>query len=362
MPSQPTQIKIVQQYTTWGVTLFLCISIIAVSLLSAYLWFPAKIHYHIIENHIITASSDHANIQLGIIVPRTGPYQTVKEVSINWIGDINKISSEYVDGYQLRGEITGSQPITARIEYDVILPQGKVAWIAPVSKSQTIPQIGIESNHPLILDTAAQLSDDPYDIYSFLSKRLDYSEENNQETNFSALEALRTGCGACLGHARLMVALCRAADIPAQMMIGAILPDAYFSLPTTHSTAFPGQGHAWVEFYAQGKWSLADPSWGKGFAARLEFKRSDGRHLSYGEYEHFMQVHNELFHWVSRQPNIIDVHLTHLISSDYASTSTESQIMVSKTWDGRWLNVIITMVIVTFVLCKIRDRYFAMRR
>ena len=139
-----------------------------------------------------------------------------------------------------------------------MLPQGKVTWDAPVSKSHFLPANGIESEHPLIAETASQLSNNPYQIYSYLSKQLVYSEENCQKTNISALEALRSGTCACIGYARLMVALYRAAGIPAQMIIGTILPDDYFALPQISSATFPGHGHAWVEYHDLDRWSLID--------------------------------------------------------------------------------------------------------
>ena len=65
----------------------------------------------------------------------------------------------------------------------------------------------------------------PYKIFRFISQHLDYSEIDCQETSISALEAFRLHTGSCLGYSRLLVALYRAAGIPAQIIIGTILPD-----------------------------------------------------------------------------------------------------------------------------------------
>jgi transglutaminase-like putative cysteine protease len=358
MTSQSTTTNILKKYISRGVTLILCIAIIAVSLFSAYLWLPASIHYHVVEKHSIPILHEPTSIKFGIILPQTGPYQTIENVNVEWNGDLEKTPYTYVDAYRLWGGAKEGQEFEVRIEYDVILPQGKVSWDAPVAKAQTLPQNGIESGHPLIIDTASQLSNDPYQIYRFTAEHLIYPEENCQESNISALEALRSGVCACLGYARLMVALCRATGIPAQMTIGTILPDEYFSLPQISSSVFPDHGHAWVEYHSQGGWSLADPSLGKGYAARLEFNRNDGRHLSYGNYDHLMQVRNELYRWVSDQRYMVDAQLTYLISSDVDSTTPQSEIILTKTWDGRWLNTVIVLVLITFVLRKFRDKFF----
>jgi transglutaminase-like putative cysteine protease len=339
----------------------ICVALIAISLFGAYLWIPAKIHYHIIEQHTITIPTKQADLRIGFIVPSSGPYQVVKNVKVDWPGEIEKSTFTYVDAYKMYGEAQEGQALVAIITYDAILPQGTAKWEAPVSKTQTLPQIGIESDHPSISETAAGLSNDAYKIFRFISQHLDYSEINCEETSISALEALRSRTGSCLGYSRLLVALYRAAGIPAQMIIGTMLPDDYFSLPQTSSSVFPGQGHAWVEFFVQDRWSLVDPTWGQGIAARLEFKRNDGRHLSYGEYDQFMEAHKDLSRWVSQYPFQLDYELTHQISSDIEIVTTESEINVIKTWDGRWLNVLIVFGIVTFILCKIRDRLFTMQ-
>lgn len=140
------------------------------------------------------------------------------------------------------------------------------------------------------------------------------------------------------------------------MIIGSILPDNYFPSQHRNAAGIPGTGHAWVEYFSQGNWHLADPSWGRGYFALLELNRNDRRHLSYGEHDNFYKVRQQLYHWATAQSFNNQEELTYINTSSNGTVSASSEFVINKTWDGRWINTILAFAIVTYLLCKIRDR------
>lgn len=360
MDVNPIRLRI-KNFVTSGVVMVLFLAALIITIPTAYLWLPANIKYHVVERHTLSVPKDHARVNIGCILPRSGPYQTVDNRNVQWQGKQEWVSYAQIDVGKLWGEIEENHPQQVILEYDVILPQGKTAWKSPLEREFTLPQDGIESDHPAIIDRAVELLNDPYRIYLFTSQHLVFTEEECGETNTSALEAYRLATGSCLGYSRLMVALCRAAGIPARMIIGTILPDNYYPLSQRNTTSSPAIGHAWIEYYAQGNWHMADPSWGQGHFSFLEFNRSDGLHLSLGEYDDFYKVQEQLFHWANRQSFVKLEELTYIVASSNDSISVSTEIGITKKWDGRWINTFLVFVIVTFLLCKTRDKLFPLR-
>lgn len=361
MALQPTTSK-KKNIVSAGLVILGCLAILVIAIPGAYLWLPAKVHYHIVEKHTVSVSNDQSNVRIGIVIPKSGPYQTVSNQRIQWSGEQEWISYAYTDTCKLWGEIGEGQPQQVILEYDIILPQVKTSWESPVEVEFTLPKVGIESDHPIIINQAAELLNDPFRIYQFTAHHLVFSEENCGDTNTSALEAYKLATGSCVEYSRLMVALCRAAGIPARVIIGTILPDDFYPLQPRYAASIPGSGHAWVEYYSQGSWHLADPSWGKGFLSLLEFNRNDGVHLSYGEYDNFYQVRDQLFDWAAKQSFIEKEELTYIITSSKDTISVRSDIETTKKWDGRWVNTLLVFAIATFVLSKIRNKLFPVER
>ncbi|MBQ7535770.1 MAG: transglutaminase family protein [Stomatobaculum sp.] len=62
----------------------------------------------------------------------------------------------------------------------------------------------------------------------------------------SAAEAFALGCGVCQDYSHIMIAVCRAAGIPARYAAGMMLGE--------------GQSHAWVEVLHEGIWTGYDPT------------------------------------------------------------------------------------------------------
>jgi hypothetical protein len=351
-------------YTRYLITaagLFAVIALLSITALGAYTLLPAKIHYHIEKTFHISQETGDAQIYLGLMLPKSGPYQSVNDLSIQWDGNQEINSRAYVDLLKLSSQINGGSGIVAVIDYDITLSQGKTSWQAPVEKFYLLPQEGIESTHEDIKQLASRITSKPgadpvLNIFQFISNYLEYSEFGCEETNVSALEAYRTRVCACIGYSRLMVALSRAAGIPAKMVIGTILPDAPFSLPQTIASSVPGSGHAWVEYNTQNSWHLADPSCGKGFAANMVFNRSDGQHLSFGDFDQFTASKEELYGWANKNATPKVIQLTSILASNSDQTEITTETIIRKIWDQRWLNVILALAAVAFGLSKFRDR------
>jgi hypothetical protein len=352
---------IYQNYLIIAAMVIMVFGLLALTAIGAYVLLPAQMHYHIKKTFVISQVSGDDIVYLGIILPKSGPYQTVNNLSIQWDGVQDHDSRAYVDLIKLSHHLSGDSEIAAVVEYDITLSQGRVTWYAPVEATDLLPEEGIESDHELIKQTALQIisnqnGNQAYKIFKFTTNFLQYSETECDETNASALEAFSTRLGACIGYSRVMVALSRAAGIPARMVIGTILPDILFSLPEINETGIPGSGHAWVEYNDQDKWHLADPSCGRGFISFLSFDRSDGQHLSFGDFERFAAAKEELYAWATRNAIAEDNQLTTIFASGSGQTDIRSESTIRKIWDLRWANVILALIAVAFTLSKISGR------
>lgn len=71
--------------------------------------------------------------------------------------------------------------------------------------------------------------------------------------NFTALDVLESGTGVCRDYTHLMIALCRAINIPARYVFG-YLPDIAVPDP-----GLPMDFCAWVEVYVGDRWYTFDP-------------------------------------------------------------------------------------------------------
>jgi len=353
------------RYFCGSLGLIVCLTLLVVVTFGSFLLLPAHLHYHVEEKYLFSVQEGDAAVNLGILIPKSGPYQEVKNIEISWDGVQGKDNKRYVEVIKLTGELRDGEDQEAIISYDVILSQGKVSWEAPVEEFQHLPQRGIESDHPRIKEQVSQITigtslDDAYRIYNFTSDCLIYSQGGRDCPSSSALTAFMTHTGACGEFARLMVAFSRASGIPAQMICGIALPDlVIYGTSQTLIWEHPGESHGWVEFYAEGAWTMADPSVGSGYLKWLDFGRNDGRHLSYGEFEQEGKVFMEMKRWATNQGNIIGSEhaaLKFVASADTNQVSITPSSYVKKGWDGRWANTLVALIPTTIILCKIRNR------
>lgn len=88
-------------------------------------------------------------------------------------------------------------------------------------------------------------------IQDWVQRRVKFTS-NTSDSNTSALDTLRDGVGICRDFAHLMIALCRAVNIPARFATGI----DYGADPALGPTDF----HAYVEVYLGHRWYIFDPS------------------------------------------------------------------------------------------------------
>jgi len=89
------------------------------------------------------------------------------------------------------------------------------------------------------------------------------------------------------------------------MILGQVYPDPMFRSKINSFPNNPEQAHAWVEYYAERSWKMADPTWGARRLKLLQFNRNDGRHLAYGELEQVLSVDQALELWALDQVGFV---------------------------------------------------------
>ncbi len=348
----------------YGLGWMLCLGVISFAVLGSFFLIPANIHYHVREEYTFSGGGEEAAASLVVMLPKTGPYQSVDDLEVFWDGSQTTEDHSFVDVLKLSGEIDKGDDLVAIIEYDVKLPQKKLYWVAPVEDFQLLPQRGIESDSACIQAQADILGagiteKDAYDVYAFTAEYLTYSREQADCTGVSALRAFEEGKCACAGYARVMTALCRASGIPAQMVLGLVYPDPMFKLQDTSFPNNPNEAHAWVEYHSEGSWKMADPTWGAKYFKFMQFDRNDGRHLVYGEVEEILDVNGIMRGWAYEQTPILmggKTSFRYFATSDLEETSFQPAISIQRKWDGRWLNTIIIWAGLVWFLCRNRGR------
>jgi len=352
-------------YFLYILRIVLCLGLIIFIVLGAFFQLSANVHYHIAESYTFSGGDIDTPVYLGVMLPKSGPYQEIKNVHISWEGVLQKDTYGFVDAVKLSGMKRAGEDLVATLTYEVTLPQGHVSWSAPVENFQLLPQAGIESDCECIQEKAAsimgngKLGGDAYKIYSFTADYLVYDHENVDCAGLSAVKALKMGSCTCAGYARLMTALCRASNIPSQMVLGLVYPDPMYRVNVNSFPQNPYEAHAWVEYYSDGNWKMADPTWGAKRLKVMQFNRNDGRHLVYGEMEHVLLIDSDLEAWAFDQAEfeLGDAHCFRYIAvSDSMQISFLPQVSMQRKWDGRWLNTSVTWVIMTWLLCKYRSR------
>jgi hypothetical protein len=350
-----------------GLSILLCLVLVVMTLVLTYLLMPANVHYHITERYRFSTHDGETAIFLGVMVPKTEPYQTVNNLEITWDG-VHEIEDHgFIDVVKFSGTIVDGIVYEAVLEYDVNIPQAKVSWYGPVEDVDLIAQQGIERDNQAIVAQASIITDgvsgnDAFRIYKYTSDHLVYSVFDKEITSRSAVNAYRFGNCACAGFARLMIALCRASGIPSKFVVGSILPNLEFlGLTETYTSGFPGEAHAWVEYFSDGRWSMADPTLGSEHLYALNFNRNDGRHLYYGEYNQLWDIYQALYTWASSQGRVNEPDedsFKFVFATTPGDASISSDIVVQKGWDGRWSNTLLVWGLTTFALYKLRNKLF----
>ena len=326
-------------------------------ILLIFLWLPARVTYQIRESYAFSLPAGQSGpVALGVLLPKSGPYQKVSDPQIS--GGDTQTWQDYpeVRLLQLSGDLPAGET-SISITYEVTIQQGRVRWEAPVEAWELQPQPGIESSAPEIaaivnqtgagLDRAAA-----YRQYLYVSKALVWPDGSRTGGTDSALAALHSGEGVCAHFANLMVAVNRAAGIPARSISGLLFPYTLLPwVPQTTTWNSPAGAHAWVEFHTADGWEMADPSWAAAFPF-LYFGRNDGGHLSYGEKEAEALAYQQLSDWATAQGEMMaamSAPLKFVAASPVNDASLNPSVTVRKGWDGRWLNALLFLLILGVV-------------
>jgi len=363
--SLSTEIKMTHWLNS-GIGILFCFVLIFAATFGAFMGLPASLHYHISEHYSLSASQESALVYLGVLVPQSGPYQTIKDLRVLWDGEQDRESTPCVDVIKLSGLVTSGTSQDAIIEYQVRLSHGIVLWRAQPDSCHLLPDCMVESDHPDIVARANQIVDgtswrDAYRIFTFTKNYFSPAGDFvNCSMEMSALEAYQSGTGECGEYSRLMVALCRASGIPSLVTSGILLPDSSsFAAAQSQTWGHPGVAHAWVEFSDRNIWSMADPAWGASTWDILHFGRNDGRHLSYGCINHEGSVYTEMLQWADQHGSLIGKEfaaLKFVAAADADHVTIAPVVTVRKGWDGRWLNALLALTATTFLLYFVRNR------
>jgi transglutaminase-like putative cysteine protease len=193
------------------------------------------------------------------------PYQEVHSMQVE-PGEYRLMTDEYGNQYaefDLTDLPAGSN-VSIQIRYQVAvheLTYELVPCEGELPTEFTRPELHIESNNAEITDLANRLSDGQQTacdvaraFYDYVGDNLVYSYNS---ANWGAQAALGEMGADCTEYASLMIALCRAAGIPARYVEGLVLLNE-----RTQDSA--RTEHAWLEVYLPGiGWTPMDPTMGR---------------------------------------------------------------------------------------------------
>ena len=224
-----------------------------------------------IDNHGPGTPSKH-NLWAALIQDMP-PYQQVVEMSISG-SEYRTFEDEYgnqIAEFDLKGLQPGESMVIEiryrvkvnQLAYDLSNCKGKLQG------TFTSPELYIESNNPQIRSLAAELADDKTDpcdrvraFYDYVADRLVYTFNGR---NWGAQAALGEMGADCSEYADLMIALSRAAGIPARYLEGVL-----FLEPDTAALAH--SEHAWLEVYLPNiGWTPMDPTLGRSLIFRDKY-------------------------------------------------------------------------------------------
>ncbi|MGA2615977.1 MAG: transglutaminase domain-containing protein [Thermoguttaceae bacterium] len=332
---------------------------------SAWFWLPTTVRYHVSECYSFQAKEADSRVFLGVMLPNTGHYQRVENVTVSWEGDQSREEGPEVDVVKLSGDVRHAETKEAVIAYDVVLWRGRARWEGPVEEWQVQPRKDIESGNAAFVEKVGELADgqsrgDAYRIFKFASSCLSWPKGSRTMTSQSALKAYETGEGGCGEFANLTVALCRAAKIPSKAISGLYLPPypPFWSSSTTWN--HPGGAHAWIEVHTEVGWELADPSLASLIPWKsLWFGRTDGCHLSYGEVGREQQAYNAVKDWAFSRGKILGAMSApnkFVAAAQASSVSVTPQVMIKMGCsDWRWFALL--GLIFLSIAWRIRQRH-----
>jgi len=269
--------------TQWVATIVIC-AVIVISVIAVLfaLFFNPQRTFTITETFRITLATD-SETYLKVSLPMSGGYQEITNLLVE---GAYEYTVEYFNGWR---DLTVRVPsndteVLITVSYTARLFRNVEPWAGEILDEYTQPQQFIDSDNEAITALAAQLrGENDFQTAQNISRYVNrlISWPSGQQINVAkryASELLENPVGVCGDFANLMVALLRAENIPARNISGLALQ---VPLRSANDWGHSGAAHGWVEFFADGKWHFADPSWGW-------FNRNATSHLSFGTFESYI--------------------------------------------------------------------------
>ncbi|MCL2136745.1 MAG: transglutaminase family protein [Coriobacteriia bacterium] len=219
---------------------------------------------------------------LQVALPITYAYQELGDFNIEGVDSYEIV--EYDGWCEMIAIVNASKTSTealVRVQYSLSLLKNIAPWDGEVLDEYLQHQQYVDIENTKIIELARQLQGaDDYqtalNTVEYVHKTLKIPKDTQpNKPQLSASELLDDPSGVCYDFAILTTALLRANAIPTRLISGLTLQ---LPLQKASDWMHPGIAHAWVEFFANDKWHIADPTWGR-------FDKSDTAHLSYGTYE-----------------------------------------------------------------------------
>ena len=263
----------------WIALVIGCFMLVIGALVLFALFFNSQRTFTITETFRITAASG-SETYLRVSLPINGGYQ---EISNLLVDGAYGYTVEHFNGWQdliIRVPSCDSE-VTITISFTARLFRNAGSWTGEVNDKYTLPQQFIDSDNEAIIALATQLRGNndfqtAQNIHDYVNDFISWpTGDQVNVAQLYASELLEHPIGVCSDFANLMTALLRAEGIPARQVSGLVLSMNRLVFSNSGDWTHPGSAHGWVEFFANGKWHFADPSWGW-------FNRNATEHLSFG--------------------------------------------------------------------------------
>jgi len=98
-----------------GLRAILCLGLIGFEVLWSFFCCPANIKYHVTERYDFSGEGEDGSVYLGVMLPKSGPYQWVGNIEISWDGVQQEERHDFVDVIKLSGKKVGRKTWKQRL-------------------------------------------------------------------------------------------------------------------------------------------------------------------------------------------------------------------------------------------------------
>jgi hypothetical protein len=248
------------------------------------------------------------------------PYQLVQSLETDPL-KYEIITDEYDNQYALFTiqQLDAGEEALVTLRYQVELSQVQANMDdcqGSLPDTDIFPEKYVESDAPEIVALANELSAGKQNVCEISRAIYDYVADNMEYTTYNpddlgALAALEQKKGDCTEFSDLLVALHRAAGIPARMIDGV-------NCCTINGYDEGQNKHNWAEVYLPGSgWVQMDPTWGRDPAARDQYFAST-------TFDHFL---------ITRGRNLNTLDNYYYLMFRWWQDEGETQVDFSEEWD-----------------------------